>query len=77
MVLSLSLSLSLSSSLPSSSSSSSLCLGYIKITDYGLSKIVLIDKDEPRTFCGTPEYLAPEMILHRRNGTGYDFNIDW
>ena len=51
--------------------------GYIKITDYGLSKVIFTEEDRPQTFCGTPEYLAPEMILHRRKGSGYDFNVDW
>jgi serine/threonine protein kinase len=50
--------------------------GYVKLTDFGLSKYVG-DGREPKTFCGTPEYLAPETILHQRNRTGYSFPVDW
>ena len=35
--------------------------GYIKIIDYGLAKM-LKDQEEATSFCGTPEYLAPEMV---------------
>jgi serine/threonine protein kinase len=35
--------------------------GYLKIIDYGLAK--MLDEDQESTsFCGTPEYLAPEMV---------------
>jgi len=35
--------------------------GYLKIIDYGLAKM-LNDDQEATSFCGTPEYLAPEMV---------------
>lgn len=35
--------------------------GYLKIIDFGLAKI-LKEGEMTDTFCGTPEYLAPEMI---------------
>jgi serine/threonine protein kinase len=44
--------------------------GYVKLTDFGLSKEI---DSETGTFCGTPEYLAPEVI--RREP--YGFRIDW
>lgn len=46
--------------------------GYIKIIDYGLAK--MLSNDELATsYCGTPEYLAPEMIAH----AGHDKTVDW
>jgi serine/threonine protein kinase len=46
--------------------------GYIKIIDYGLAKMLSEDQ-ETTSFCGTPEYLAPEMI----NQSGHDKGVDW
>jgi len=37
--------------------------GHIKLTDFGLSKIKKNENDVAYTFCGTPEYLAPEVII--------------
>jgi len=48
--------------------------GYIKLADFGLAKIVNDQANvEPNSFCGTPEYLSPEMIL----GSGHDNTLDW
>jgi len=46
--------------------------GHVCLTDFGLSKDV--DKDDKaHTFCGTPEYLAPEIVT----GAGHDKAVDW
>ena len=48
--------------------------GYIKIIDYGLAKkLDETEEDEATTYCGTPEYLAPEMVSR----TGHDKSVDW
>ena len=48
--------------------------GHIKLTDFGLSKIVNnINKDKTYTICGTPEYVAPEVLLNK----GYNKSADW
>lgn len=48
--------------------------GYIKLADFGLAKITNPQGNEdPNSFCGTPEYLSPEMI----EGTGHDHTLDW
>ena len=48
--------------------------GYIMLADFGLAKILQTDRRaEPNSFCGTPEYLSPEMIV----GSGHDKTLDW
>eukprot|EP00985_Skeletonema_marinoi_P007034 scaffold3088_cov184-Skeletonema_marinoi.AAC.1 len=43
--------------------------GYLKITDFGFSKIVTY---KTFTLCGTPEYIAPEVLLQKGHGKGVD-----
>ena len=46
--------------------------GYIQIIDFGLAR--MLGKSQAAfTMCGTPEYLAPEII----NDAGYDKGVDW
>ena len=44
-------------------------IGYIKIVDLGLAKVV---PDRTWTLCGTPEYLAPEVILNKAHDRSVD-----
>lgn len=37
--------------------------GYIRITDFGLSKVGVQGKNDAYSVCGTPEYLAPEILM--------------
>ena len=47
--------------------------GHVKLTDFGLSKIFENEDDKAYTVCGTPQYLAPEILLKK----GYDKAVDW
>ncbi|KAK4689350.1 hypothetical protein P7C73_g764, partial [Tremellales sp. Uapishka_1] len=44
--------------------------GYLRIADFGFAKIV---EDRTFTLCGTPEYLAPEIVLSQGHGKA----VDW
>mmetsp|Transcript_13877 Transcript_13877/g.21591 ORF Transcript_13877/g.21591 Transcript_13877/m.21591 type:complete len:470 (-) Transcript_13877:58-1467(-) len=48
--------------------------GHICMTDFGIAKEGLNNEDDRTgTFCGTPEYLAPEVL----EGRGYGKGVDW
>jgi serine/threonine protein kinase len=47
--------------------------GHVKITDFGLSKVMYSSNQKTYSLCGTPEYMAPEVI----QGKGYSQAADW
>ncbi|TNN71724.1 cGMP-dependent protein kinase 2 [Liparis tanakae] len=46
--------------------------GYIKLVDFGFAKKIRCGQ-KTWTFCGTPEYVAPEIILNK----GHNFSVDF
>lgn len=46
--------------------------GYLKLTDFGFAKVVTTT-GKTYTLCGTPEYLAPEVLLNKGHGKP----VDW
>ncbi|CAL8074903.1 unnamed protein product, partial [Calicophoron daubneyi] len=49
------------------------CEGYLKMADFGLCKEGMGPNDRTSTFCGTPEFLAPEILTDR----SYTRAVDW
>lgn len=47
--------------------------GYIRIADFGLAKEGVSTNDATHSFCGTLEYLAPEIVQRK----GHGLAVDW
>ncbi|KAL3077900.1 hypothetical protein niasHS_013429 [Heterodera schachtii] len=49
------------------------CKGHVKLTDFGLCKEAIEGDQKTHTFCGTIEYMAPEILMR----TGHGKAVDW
>ena len=47
--------------------------GHLKLADFGLSKALPQPDSLTNSFCGSPEYMSPEMLV----GCGHGFGVDY
>lgn len=46
----------------------------VKLGDFGLAALLMDDNERKRTICGTPNYIAPEVLCD--NGGGHSYEVD-
>jgi serine/threonine protein kinase len=47
--------------------------GHLRISDFGLSKCKFMEGDFTNTYCGSVEYMSPEMLMQGSYGYASDF----
>jgi serine/threonine protein kinase len=47
--------------------------GHVKLTDFGLSKMNFTKDDISQSFCGSPEYMSPEMLSYQGHSQSLDY----
>jgi serine/threonine protein kinase len=49
----------------------------IKIGDFGLAALLMDENERKKTICGTPNYIAPEVLFNSgKDGNGHSFEVD-
>lgn len=47
----------------------------VKIGDFGLAAKLMTDKERKLTMCGTPNYIAPEVLFGKKHGHSYEVDL--